>query len=136
MRLPQEPERPFSINLVPMIDVIFAVLAFVLLASLFLTRTDGLPVNLPDAVTGQIQAQTQATVSIAADGSLQLDEQPLGLEELAAAVQALVTPAGETLVLVNADEAVPHGRVVAVMDRLRTLPGVKLAIAVDQPPAP
>ncbi|NJL02406.1 MAG: biopolymer transporter ExbD [Spirulinaceae cyanobacterium RM2_2_10] len=136
MRLPQEPERPFSINLVPMIDAIFAILAFVLIASLFLTRSEGLPVNLPNAVTGQIQAESQATVSIAADGSIQLNQQPVTLEQLTGAVQQLVVPGSEALVLVNADEQVPHGRVVVVMDRLRTIAGVKLAIAVEQPTTP
>jgi len=136
MRLPPEPERPFNINLVPMIDVIFAILAFVLLSSLFLTRLEGLPVNLPNAVTGQVQERSQATVAIAADGSLQLNAQPIDLDGLAAAVQQLVAPGGEALVLVNADEQVPHGRVVAVMDRLRGLDGVKLAIAVEPQATP
>ncbi len=136
MQLPQEPDRPFSINLVPMIDAIFAILAFVLLASLFLTRSEGLPVNLPQAITGQVQATSQATVAIAADGSLRLNQQVLALEQLATAVTALVASEPEALILVQADDQVNHGRVVAVMDQLRQVPGVKLAIAVESPTAP
>lgn len=41
----------FEINILPMIDVIFAILAFFIVSTLFLTRTEGLPVNLPEADT-------------------------------------------------------------------------------------
>jgi len=47
MRLPDEPEIPTAINIVPMIDVIFAILAFFIMSTLFLTRSEGLSVNLP-----------------------------------------------------------------------------------------
>lgn len=47
MRLPEEPDLPPRINIVPMIDVIFAILVFFMVSSLSLTRSEGLPVNLP-----------------------------------------------------------------------------------------
>ena len=39
----------------------------------------------------------------------------------------------EQVVVVNADEKVSHGRVVTIMDRLRQIKGVKLAIATEHP---
>lgn len=53
MRLPEEPDLPPQINIVPMIDVIFAILTFFILSSLFLTRLEGIPVNLPKAGTAE-----------------------------------------------------------------------------------
>jgi biopolymer transport protein ExbD len=38
----------------------------------------------------------------------------------------------ELLVVINADDRVAHGRVVSVMDRLRQVKGVKLAIAAER----
>ncbi len=49
MRLPDEPDMPSQINIVPMIDVIFAILTFFIMSTLYLTRSEGLPVNLPTA---------------------------------------------------------------------------------------
>jgi biopolymer transport protein ExbD len=42
MRLPDEPEMAVQINIVPMIDVIFAILTFFIMSSLFLSRVEGL----------------------------------------------------------------------------------------------
>ncbi|HCA93685.1 MAG TPA: biopolymer transporter ExbD, partial [Cyanobacteria bacterium UBA9226] len=48
------------------------------------------------------------------------------------AVRSQIAPNSESLVVINADEAVNHGRVVSVMDRLRRVQGVKLAIAAQK----
>lgn len=132
MRLPSEPEPPFQINIVPMIDVIFAILTFFIMSTLYLTRSEGLPVNLPKAATSQSQSQNQAVVTIDKLGNLALNRQPIQLDALEARVQAQVST-GKPLVVINADEAVSHGKVVAVMDRLRTIEGVRIAIATHQP---
>lgn len=132
MHLPEEPETPLSINIVPMIDVIFAILAFLIISTLFLTRSEGLPVNLPKATTAQTQNTEQYNVTIEANGSVTLNRQPIPLEQLNTALSQLREPESEILVLVNADAQVNHGRVVEVMDSLRQIEGVKLAIAVNK----
>ena len=129
MRLPEEQETVFQINIVPMIDVIFALLAFFILSTLFLTRAEGLPVNLPSAVTAEQQLQTDLTVTINNQGEIFLNRQSVKLENLRTAVQAEMKSARQALVTINADERINHGRVVAVMDQLRTLEGVRLGIA-------
>jgi biopolymer transport protein ExbD len=129
MRLPDESDKPMEINIVPMIDVIFSILAFFIISTLYLTRSEGLPVNLPSATTAKTQPSTQITVTIEPDGDLALNRNPIELEALEDAVRSIVVPNSEALVIVNADEKVDHGRVVSVMDRLRQVEGAKLAIA-------
>ena len=133
MRLQDEPEAPLQINVVPLIDVMFALLTFFIISTLFLTRSEGLPVNLPKAATAQKQASTQITVTVDQQGQLTLNRQPIAIEALQEQAGALIAPNTEALVIINADERVNHGRVVAVMDRLRQLPGAKLAIATQRP---
>ena len=133
MRIPQEPEPPSQINIVPMIDVIFAILTFFIMSTLYLSRSEGLPVNLPGATTSQSQPQTQAVVTIDRSGNLALNRQPLDLEALEAQIRAIALKGQQPLVVVNADQAVTHGRVVAVMDRLRKIEGVRMAIATQRP---
>ena len=55
MRLPDEPESIPQINIVPLIDVTFAILTFFIVSSLSLSKSEGLPVNLPKASTSQVQ---------------------------------------------------------------------------------
>lgn len=131
MRLPDEPDTAAQINIVPMIDVVFAVLAFFLLSSLFLTDSQGLTVSLPAAQTATPQPQQPVTVTLDARGQLTVADQPVTVEQLLPAVQALLVDRGNPLVLIRADQTISHGQVVAVMDRLRALPGVQLAIATQ-----
>lgn len=132
MRLPDESEKSMGINITPMIDVIFSILAYFILSSLSLTRSEGLPVNLPQASTAKVQKTEQINVSILPDGAIALNRQPIELEQLEPQVKAKITPNTESLVILNADKAVDHGRVVEVMDRLRRVKGAKLAIATQK----
>ncbi|MFB2983352.1 ExbD/TolR family protein [Microseira sp. BLCC-F43] len=132
MGLSDESVSPFQINIVPMIDAIFSLLAFFIISTLYLTPSEGLPVNLPKAVTAQTLRQTQINVTISADGKIALNRQPIELQKLEDRVRALVRPNAESLVVINADERVVYGRVVSVMDRLNQVKGVKLALAAQK----
>ncbi|MDZ8261268.1 biopolymer transporter ExbD [Nostoc sp. ChiQUE01b] len=133
MRLPDEPELPLQINIVPMIDVIFAILTFFIMSTLFLTRSEGLPVNLPKAATAkQQQVPTKITITVDEKEQVSLNRKPIAVDDLTAEVRTLVGSNPEVLVIINADEKVDYGRVVAVMDRVRQVPGAKLAIATQR----
>lgn len=133
MRLPNEPEPPFQINIVPMIDVIFAILTFFIMSTLFLTRSEGLPVNLPEAKSSEAQTSEQLVVTIDAAGNLALNRQSLPLDKIVREVQARALAGQQPVVVMNADQAVEHGKVVQVMDQLRSIQGVRLAIATQRP---
>ncbi|WP_254564834.1 biopolymer transporter ExbD [Oscillatoria sp. HE19RPO] len=134
MRLPDEPEAQAQINIVPMIDVIFSILAFFIISSMFLSKSEGLPVNLPQASTAAVQTETvKLTISIDAEGVLMLDEQAVALEDLEQAVRDRMKAEPVSVVVLKADKTVEHGQVVAVMDRVRRIEGAKLAIAAEKP---
>jgi biopolymer transport protein ExbD len=132
MRPINEPEENFEINIVPMIDVIFAILAFFMVSSLSLTRSQGLPVNLPSAQTSEPKQTAQINVTIENDGDMFVDRQPIELAQLKATLTEKITPNSDSLVIINADEKVEHGQVVKVMDRLRQVPGATMAIAATK----
>jgi biopolymer transport protein ExbD len=132
MRLPDEPDIPAQINIVPMIDVVFALLTFFIMSSLVLTKSEGLPVNLPQANTAKPQNQKRIDVTIDQSGNLSINKNSIGLEKLATQVQTLLQKNREAIVVIQADERVNHGRVVSVMDQIRQVQGAKLAIATSQ----
>ncbi|MGF1570204.1 MAG: ExbD/TolR family protein [Nodosilinea sp.] len=133
MFLPEEPEEEFELNIVPMIDVIFAILTFFIISSLFLTRSESLPVNLPKATSAEVQERTRIAVTINAAGDIALNRNSVQLEGLQTGVQDLMGETQESVVVINADEAVSHGRVIEVMDRLRGIEGVTLGMATRPP---
>jgi biopolymer transport protein ExbD len=131
MRLPNEPEEQFEINLVSMIDVIFSILAFFIISTLFLSRSQSMPVDLPSAQTSSAEKPEEISITIEADGDMFMDRQPIKLEALKGALTAKIAPNSQSLVVINADEKVEHGTVVKVMDSLRQVPGATMAIATE-----
>ena len=132
MRLQEEPDLPPRINILPMIDVIFAILVFFIVSSLYLTRSEGLPVNLPQASTTEVQKTQQITVTLDSEGKLTLNSQPSTIENLKSDLEKLIAQENSTTVIINADKTVEHGLVVDAIDKIREIPDVQLAIAAKQ----
>jgi len=133
MRLPTESEdRPPEINVVALIDVIFAILTFFIITSLTLSRTEGLAVNLPGASSGKSQDQTKIVISIDAQGAIALNQKSIDSASLIPQIKSLMVKDRSTMVVINADEKVGHGRVVEMMDAVQQIPGIKLGIATKR----
>jgi biopolymer transport protein ExbD len=132
MKLPEEPDLPPKINILPMIDVIFAILVFFMVSSLYLTRSEGLPVNLPRASTGEVQKTKQITVTLDAQAKLTVNGKPAKTTQLQTEIKQLIKSESKTIVIINADKTVNHGQVIEIMDQLRQIPQVQLAIATKK----
>jgi len=130
MRLPDEPDNIPQINIVPMIDVVFAILTFLIVSSLSLSKSEGLPVNLPKASTSQVQdSPAKITVTLDAQGKFMVDKKLVNLDQIESTVRQVMGSNPTALIVLNADKSVNHGNVVEVMDRLRRIKGAKLGIA-------
>ena len=132
MRLPNEPDNPPRIDILPMIDVIFAILVYFIVSSLFLTRTEGLPVNLPQAGTTEVQKSTPITVTIDEQGVVSVGDEATNITELQTKIEQIVAEEQRKTVIINADKNVEHGSVVEVLDTLREISEINLAIAAKQ----
>lgn len=127
-------DQPLEIkNVVPLLDVMFALLTFFVLSTLFLTRTESLPVNLPQAQSAtQQKTAARATLTVNDKAEVFLNRQKIDITEVSDRVQQLVEPNENLIVVLNADRTVPHGDVVQIMDQLRQIPNVKMAIATKR----
>ncbi len=127
-------EQPLEIkNVLPLMDVMFALLTFFIMSTLFLTRTEGLPVNLPQAKSATEQkTSSRATITVNEKTEVFLNKQKIGIEDVGDRVQQLVEPNQNLVVVLNADRTVDHGEVVLIMDQLRQIPGVKMAISTKR----
>jgi biopolymer transport protein ExbD len=138
MRLPTPHHPPAQINVVSMIDVLFAILTFFIITSLASTQTKGLPVNLPAADSSTVQKQTKIVVSLNNQGELSVNRQPAILDRLADKLNQVIaqelkgkeapSKANPTTIIINADEFIGHGRVIQIMDQIRKVPNIKIAI--------
>ena len=126
---PESEDHPPEINVVALIDVIFAILTFFIVTSLTLSRTEGLAVNLPGSSSGKAQDQTKVVISIDDKGAVALNRKSIDPANLVPEIKALMVKEQPTMVVINADEKVGHGTVVSTMDLVQQIPGVKLGIA-------
>lgn len=140
LKLPDDLEPLPEINIVPMIDVTFAVMAFLIMSSLFLTRAEQLTVNLPEANRAIAQIQSQIVVSLDPRGRLAIDGVSVESDNLAEAMSNQVATLNkqgiQPIVMVSADQNVSHGNVVALMDQLQSLEGIGGLAIATQPPEP
>jgi biopolymer transport protein ExbD len=131
-----EPDLPAQINIVSTIDVIFAILAFFIISSLFLSRNEGLPVNLPQADRAEIQDVTPVAITVTADSTIRVGDTVVDLEALQREVLRALELANTDLVVLNADASIRHGLAISIIDRLRSLDHVRLAIATQSEATP
>ena len=124
-------DQPMEIkNVLPLLDVLFALLTFFVLSALFLNRTEGLPVDLPQAQSSSMQkTPARATLSVNDKTEIFLNKEKIGITEVGDRVKQLLEPNQDLVVVLNADRSVQLGDVIQIMDQLRQIPRVKMAIA-------
>jgi len=130
MILHRRERRRARIEIIPMIDVVFFLLVFFMMASLSMTVYRGMPVNLPRAASGSTPPAESAAVTVARDGQAYLDRQPVTRELLGQRLRGLVAANPNVAIVITADEAVAHGRVVDVLDEIRLAGVTRMAIAI------
>ena len=100
------------IEIIPMIDVMFFLLATFMLASLSMQNLHSLPVNLPQGHAAPIQAKKPVTLTITADSQIYLDKTPVTLDTLTATLQSMLS-GPDASIIVAADSSAPNGITVA-----------------------
>ncbi|CQR74815.1 Biopolymer transport protein ExbD [Sporomusa ovata DSM 2662] len=131
MKIARKPMKKARIEIIPMIDTMFFLLVFFMLATLTMTTQSGLPVNLPQANGVQDETKQIVTLTLTQDGNIFYDKQQINSP--AEAVSRLTQQNKRELlptVIINADRSVEHGRVVELLDAVRQSGVIKVAIAV------
>ena len=118
-----------KIDILPMIDIIFSILAFLIISSLYLTRIDTISVDVPKASNSAIQNNRFIIVSIDEFGNLFLNSNNIKLEQLELKVLNMIDKT-RNLVVLQADKNITHGSVINVLDVLRSIDGLKIAISI------
>ena len=116
------------INILPMIDVIFAILSFLIISSLYLTRVETIPIDLPKANSSIRQDQKFINIFIDKLGNIFINKKLIKIDDLNVVIVNLIDE-NKNLVVLHADENISHGNVINVLDLLRSIDGLKIAIS-------
>lgn len=120
-----------DINIVPFVDIILVVLIIFMITTPFIVKPS-ININLPKASSGQDTTPSQLTISITADGKALLNGKTATDEEIVAFSKNAITTKPETQAIISADKDVSHGRVITIIDLVKTAGISKFAITIDK----
>ena len=132
-KLPAD-ETEARIEIIPLIDIMFFLLATFMLVSLSMTRLQSVKVNLPTATTGSQDAKKQLLdLSIDKAGLIYLDKQRLSDQDLLTTLTAREKADRDVRVLISGDRDARHGDVIRALDLVRRAGIEQVAFEIREP---
>lgn len=130
MKLDIDSKEPdIRIEIVPLIDVIFCILTFFILAATTLTRQAAINVDLPRADSGTNQMRKILIVSVDPIGQAYVEKLPVSDDQLYQAIVNFRQQTPDGMMVLYASRAASYNDVVRVLDRLRSAGGDRVALA-------
>ena len=119
------------LEVTPLVDIVFLLLIFFLLTATY-TKNPYLDINLPKASLDKVaHHKKDIDIGVADDGEIRYDNKNVSIEQLEGILRAEYSANTEAVVVIRADKASRHGRVVDVMDLAKRVGFEKLAIAIQ-----
>ena len=127
-------ENEARIEIIPLIDIMFFLLAAFMLVSLSMVTMRGVKVDLPTATVSTPETRRDfITVSVDKAGLAYLDAKPIGNNELVHLLAAMHGTNDALRVFVSGDKDARHGDVIAVLDVVRSAGIEKVAFEIREP---
>ena len=136
------PIEEAQVQIIPLIDVIFCILSFFILASLQYTRQQAINVDLPKATTGTTSSNSVSSkgqqllpVSIDAIGQTYVEKQPIRKEQLKAVLEDYVKKNPNGILVLNASRSATYNDVIDMLDLLRQVGGDRVSLGIIPGPS-
>ncbi|MFO0963950.1 MAG: biopolymer transporter ExbD [Phycisphaerales bacterium] len=125
------------IEIIPLIDIIFFLLATFIMVSLSMSKNQGVQVALPGASTAQSlgdqsEMEKAATISVTEKGEVFFNKEKIQVAQLPLKLQTYKMTAKDPKIIVNSDGGADFKHVVAVLDEARKIGIAKVGINTDK----
>ena len=107
-----------EINVTPLVDVVLVLLLVFMVTAPMMSR--GIDVSLPVANQPETEREDRITVSINAQERIFVGDRPINLQLLEDTVRGMMEGRAHKVVYLRADESLRYGRVIAVVDKLKS----------------
>ncbi len=117
------------IEIIPMIDTIFFLLVFFMMATLTMTQMKAIKLNLPPANSATTQQVSKVIVSVSKDGKYYVDKTECGCGDIGQHLSPLIQNNPNIIVVLQGDEGSNYGDVIKALDELKKAGITKISIA-------
>jgi biopolymer transport protein ExbD len=125
------PHKKARIEIIPLIDIMFFLLASFMMVSLSQVHMKGIKVTLPTGQSGETQSKRDyISVSVNANGIPYFDKEEMDYDKLTKTLQTVHQENPEAKVFVRGDANTVHGNIVRVLDILRSVGFYKIAFEI------
>lgn len=109
-----------TVDLIPMIDVVFQLVVFFMVSSTFIL-TPGISLVLPESSTAEPVAMTKLVVTVSGENEVYLNKERYDLDGLSQALSSMSGKTRENIgtVIIEGDEGVSYSMLISVLDTLR-----------------
>ena len=115
----------------PMIDMIFLLLVFFIVSTMYMTEIKSVPIRLPVAQNSETVSKSNFTVTLKKDGTHYLDEQKITLEALVQNASLSSKQDENFAVILRAEATVEYQKVIKLMDALKGGGVTRFGLATD-----
>ena len=126
-----EDEPISTINMTPFVDIILVVLIIFMVTAPMIMKPS-INVDLPEAASGEETIPDQLQVTIGKDGNTFLNGKAASEEEIGQYASNLMQTKPSTQAVISADKDVAHGKVISVIDTVKTAGVKRFAISIDK----
>lgn len=127
---PRRQDTP-DINLAPLIDVVFLLLIFFMVTTVF-TQSHQLRIELPEAVNYDQLKEKKLNLSISADGQLEINGRLVEWGEVASILDQEKTKLTTSTLIIKADAKTQHGYVIDAMEIANQVGVEKVSVETDE----
>ncbi|WP_034336732.1 ExbD/TolR family protein [Deinococcus misasensis] len=131
MRRRRREADPVTFDFAPMVDIVLLLVIFFMLTSQLMSQDRTVPLDLPTASSSVQDSTRIPTISVQRNGEIFLEGKKVTLQQLQEQVKTAVKRSGGVVAL-RADEQSNYGVVVSVMDAIRQVGTVKIALATEE----
>ncbi|MEY2488134.1 MAG: biopolymer transport protein ExbD [Verrucomicrobiota bacterium] len=125
------PHKKARIEIIPLIDIMFFLLASFMMVSLSQTTMKGMKVNLPIGSSGQTQSKKDyVSLSVDRDGYTYFDKEKIPLEEVLPRLRKIYLTNPEAKIFIRGDTEALHGNVTRVLDQIRSSGYTKISFEI------
>tara|TARA_Y100001978_G_scaffold154325_1_gene139738 strand:+ start:3950 stop:4351 length:402 start_codon:yes stop_codon:yes gene_type:complete len=124
-------DENIQINILPMIDIIFVILSFFIVSSLYLVKLETIPVNLPSAETSNIEKNSLIIVTLNLNNKIFVDDKFIDISILENEIRTKLKSSKNKKVVLRADKGINYGAVILILDVLRKIDNIKIAVSTE-----